>query len=138
MTSDSRHARPQRRAGPAAVALVCLLGYLAGFLHLALVRHATCPVHDEIIHVGAAEAVTSEVTGTAGVSPVVVEPGHSDDHCLVVATTRRQAAPSGAAAPLLGAASCTAAGFVALHLIVADPIARLLVAPKNSPPIARV
>jgi hypothetical protein len=138
MTSDSRHATSQRPAGPAAVALLCLLGYLAGFLHLALVRHATCPVHDEIIHAGAAEAVISDVTETAGVAPVVVEPGHTDDHCLVVATTRRQAAPSGAADQLLAAAPCTVAGSVALYLVVADPIARLLVAPKNSPPTARV
>src|SRR5204863_2524062 len=69
--------------------------HLVGVLHVLVVRHATCPSHGEIIHGGGANAklVPAPLAPIAAVRPAAAESGEDlDEHCLFVATRRREMA----------------------------------------------
>jgi len=124
-------------------AYLCLATHFVGVLHVLVVRHATCPSHGEIIHGGAASAnarlaaTAAPVAPGASVRAAAPESGEDlDEHCLFVATRRREMA---GLAPARGAVLRTAP----ISAVDAPPsIAAVTVrtifrlAPKTSPPIA--
>ena len=70
-----RLSAPLRRLVLLGTAVVCLLGQATAFAHLALVRHATCPEHDDaLVHAprdaGAAVAQAPEELDPAGAARV--------------------------------------------------------------------
>lgn len=131
-------------------AVVCLLGQATAFAHLALVRHATCPEHeDALVHASATAGNVGNVEWTdaakapADLTPgrrVVAPPpgtgdGHEDDHCLMAAFRRSDlAAPDRDAGHALPAADLPPPPAQALAVRPGQvPLLRL--APKSSPPL---
>jgi hypothetical protein len=120
------------------VALACGVAQLSVFAHLALVRHATCPEHGDLVHVeGDAPAALHhhDAAPDANASLTGVESEHVHDHCAVGMPARERMI---ALAPWTGT---TLPG----HRVAARPrapphgrdvavIAALRLAPKNSPP----
>lgn len=121
-------------------AYLCLLTQAVGLLHVLVVRHATCPDHGELVHGRphvVARAPEAGVVTQAAVSeapPAATEEG--DDHCLFVATRRREMAGL-TAAPAVTAilVEDASAALVDLPVSVHAPRALLHLAPKTSPPI---
>jgi hypothetical protein len=124
-------------------AVVCLLGQASAFAHLALVRHATCPEHeDALVHAGAATGSADAAKAPADLTPgrrVVAPPpgtgdGHEDDHCLMAAFRRSDlVGPDGDAGQALPAADLPAPPAQA-PAVRAGPVPLLRLAPKSSPP----
>jgi hypothetical protein len=124
-------------------AIVCLLGQATAFAHLALVRHATCPEHeDALVHAsvaaGSADAAKAPAEPTPGRRVVAPPPGtadgHEDDHCLMAAFRRSDlAAPDREADQALPAADLPPPP---AHAMAVRPgqVPLLRLAPKNSPP----
>lgn len=120
-------------------ALACGVAQLAGFVHLALVRHAACREHGEWIHVDAERAHSHASRDEAPAGPALDtrEDAHGHDHCLIALSGRDRAL----AAPLDAAVPSTARlASVAPRGPPPSPAAcaidPLRVAPKNSPPAA--
>jgi len=128
--------RLNSRPSVALTALLCLAAQVLGFAHLALVRHATCLEHAEIVHAPAAKA--SHALPAAPHARVDGEPaeesGH-DDHCLVVASRRRESA---ALEDGLQISTITLTAATPLRRAPAEtpaaPVPLLALAPKGSPP----
>jgi hypothetical protein len=134
-----------RRQALLGTAFVCLLGQASAFAHLALVRHTTCPEHeDALVHTGGGNVDASAAQTRAGLTParrVVAPPpgaadGHEDDHCLMAAFRRSDlAGPEHDGGQVLPTAA-------ELHPPPAQaparrpgPVPLLLLAPKSSPPL---
>jgi hypothetical protein len=137
--------RLRRRSAVALTALLCLAGQVLGFAHLALVRHATCLAHDEVVHAPAASAATAaheraeSARGRADAYPIEDGDGHEDDHCLVVASRRRELAPlDSAASAAIVAAPAPVASLHGVSQEPAPPVPLLFLAPKSSPPASAV
>jgi hypothetical protein len=117
-------------------AYLCLAAHLAGLVHVLVVRHATCPSHGEVVHgdLPEAPAVPSEGATFSG-HPTA--PADEDEHCLYLATRRRDLAllpaPAAALEPRLAEAAAPAPDAPPLVLSSA---ALLRLAPKTSPPAA--
>jgi hypothetical protein len=127
------------RALHALGAYLCLSAQLLGVLHVLVVRHATCPTHGELTHgiplVAASEVPVAPPAETArAATPTAIE--HQDEHCLMVATRRREMAglaPSSAilaTPPVPPTMPLTTAAIV---IVASLPVLRL--APKTSPPL---
>ncbi len=124
-----------------ATAAVCLAAYLLGFAHMALVRHATCPEHDEIIHQATPRTVSPGADSSLESRLDVADPDDrdNDDHCLAVAVQRRNSIPSRTNAtmpspPPVARDQLSHRRDAALRRSVAV----IRIAPKNSPPCASV
>src|SRR6185436_16560587 len=73
-------------------AYLCLATHLMGVLHVLVVRHATCPGHGELVH-GVAPAVDHTPPPAGKSARAAVEAGEElDEHCLLLATRRRELA----------------------------------------------
>jgi hypothetical protein len=135
------------RARPTALvaAVACLLVYGVNFAHLALVRHAPCVAHDEVVH-AAADAAAGPAgarrpdeeappgTATTAVAAASI-PGHGEEHCLALASRRREhAALSPAQADGGPAPGATPLPRPAPREAAAAPIPLVRLAPKTSPP----
>jgi hypothetical protein len=124
------------RALAALGAYLCLAAHLAGLVHVLVVRHATCPSHGELVHGSAPRPSATPPAIDQVVRAVAPESEEQDEHCLFVATRRREMAG------LVPARTITiqAAPVVRTEPPAAVPAltARtpLRVAPKTSPPIA--
>ncbi|TQF11189.1 hypothetical protein [Myxococcus sp. AM401] len=120
---------------------VCALAYMGNVLHFALVQHATCLEHGEVVHVE---------EGGSHLAPVVEEsfddvrlasredapPGHgAEAHCLHT-LIRREAPPPVEGSPVLTRVPTRSAPALAVFRFHAEPVARLHLAPKASPPRA--
>lgn len=120
-----------------AVLLACLafIGPLASFAHLALVQHLACE-HGEFVDVGRRDvrlAGDAERRSSTTLEPSGTDP-HGHSHCLLVPTSRSVLAvhrQRGLATSLIQAQL----GYQ-LTSVFAPPIAVLMLAPKNSPPLA--
>jgi hypothetical protein len=131
----------RRRAWLGLTAALCVLAYAGGFAHLAIVQHARCPAHDELVHAVAPDAAqASEVSAPsprATRAPTAERDGH-EGHCLAVFLGRRSAAaldPSqapGLVPPAPGAEGVACASCA----VGAQAVALLRLAPKTSPPAA--
>jgi hypothetical protein len=139
---------PSRRAPrPTLVvstALLCLLVQALGYAHLLLVRHATCLEHAEIVHSPSPEAGAGARAATAGPRPLhrrvegtaPEDQGHGDEHCLALASRRREGAtlvPTQLAGPALSAAGPSVAPPTTPSSF--HPVPLLHLAPKSSPPV---
>lgn len=128
-----------RRTAFAALVLF-FVGSIASSLHMALVRHAVCAEHGEVVHLAPADA--TPVCGASAQAhpgsvwspaPSASEDGH--DHCTIAAQTRvrgmawtpYRAAPQ--SEPEVVARDC-APGPARV-----PGFSRLFLAPKHSPPV---
>jgi hypothetical protein len=130
----SRHRALRHFAG--ALATLALVGQLASFAHLVLVRHVTCAEHGELIEVGrehAVAVVTPHAAG-AGIASAATGETHGHDHCLL-APMRRDRVALGAP-NALDCEHVDAYGTIGRVVArqVPPPIAVILLAPKSSPP----
>jgi hypothetical protein len=132
----------------AATAYLALAAHLCAIVHVVVVRHATCPTHGELVHEGG-RAGASALTGEDDRAPAEPHKGirsddrasveSADEHCLVVATSRRDSAGLTAQTGAVLARMPQASGAVVdrdTASAVAFPL--FLIAPKNSPPRASV
>ena len=139
---------PLRRLVLLGTAVVCLLGQATAFAHLALVRHATCPEHEDALvhapsgtaagHGRQAQAPIDLLAGRRLTAPPPGEgDGHDDDHCLMAAFRRSSlAAPDGDAGQMLPAAANLVPPPAQVLASRPGPVPLLLLAPKSSPPLA--
>jgi len=104
-----------------------------------VVRHATCPGHGEMVHGGAPVAAPTPTPAGKAVEGVAAEAGEDpDEHCLLVATRRREMAGL-TPAPRDLVQAPTVSRLEAPSVIAAvTPRALLLCAPKTSPPLTAV
>jgi hypothetical protein len=121
------------------LATVALAGQVTSFAHLVLVRHVTCAEHGELVELGKEHAIPKAPPPKRPSSFVSAEStadGHGHDHCLI-APMRRDRIVAGAPSSL-DSFHVDAYGTVGVVAVdeVAPPIAVILLAPKNSPPLA--
>jgi hypothetical protein len=123
------------RALAALGAYLCLATHVVGILHVLTVRHATCPDHGEVIHGDSAVVAEAPVLpGKAARDATRAEAEETDEHCLLMATRRRELAglaPGHVPALFAPTASALEATPV---LATVTPRALLRLAPKTSPP----
>jgi hypothetical protein len=131
----SRHSA--LRSFAAALAAVALVGQLAGFAHLVLVRHVTCAEHGELIEVGHERALAAAAPHAAGAAVASAATGeaHGHDHCLLGPMRRDRFALGAPRA--LDCAHVDAYGTLGrvVDRRVPPPIAVIRLAPKSSPPL---
>ncbi len=144
MTRSERHLpgsthRPRLLALPLAV--LCVLAYAGDMAHFTLVQHATCLEHGEVIHVGEgpARAVEHSSAG-AGVrltraSVAAVAPHDAELHCAHT-FLRREGPPPPAKVLLAVEAPATLGPAPKAGQVHPEPVARLRLAPKSSPPLS--
>jgi len=121
------------------LATLALAGQVTSFAHLVLVRHVTCAEHGELVEVGrdhASAKPTEQRHATNVVTAASTADVHGHDHCLI-APMRRDRIAAGAPASF---DSIHIDAYRTIGVIAADeiapPIAVILLAPKNSPPLA--
>lgn len=148
MTRSERHLpgklhRPRLLALPFVV--LCALAYVGNVAHFALVQHATCLEHGEVIHVGEGEAhapphAVEEASAQSGVrvtqaSAEATASHDSEAHCAHTVLRREGLAPP--AELLLPVEALAIAGPAPLvDQLHPEPVARLRLAPKSSPPLS--
>ncbi len=121
--------------------LVCALAYVGSVMHFALVQHATCLEHGELVHVDGAGAHAEEGVEDSFDDVRVasrrdaVEAHELDAHC-VHAFFRREAPPPQQGSTVLSVVPTRSAPALAVFRFHAEPVARLHLAPKASPPRA--
>jgi hypothetical protein len=118
-------------------AYLCLTAHLVGVVHVLVVRHATCPDHGEVVH-GEAPALVEAPPplGPTARAAAREEAEEADEHCLLMATRRRELAGlAPAATPALSAPLVTRLDSPPA-VVTATPHAILRLAPKTSPPAA--
>lgn len=135
---------PQRRARGALRALALLVAALSFFqqtstsLHFALVRHAICPEHGDVVHVG--ESHVSEFPAEAArdsdgpIADRHDETEHGHEHCVALSTQRSGADPRAHSLRLEALRWSTPSEVRDATVAEHPAVALLLLAPKNSPP----
>jgi hypothetical protein len=133
--------RPRLLALPLVV--LCMLAYLGSVAHFALVQHTLCPEHGEMVHAG-------EGSGHARLGPVresfgdsrVASSGEeatvshgSEAHCAH-AFFRRELLPPAGEGVLLPETQVSSGRVSVRAQVQSEPVARLRIAPKSSPPQA--
>ncbi len=122
-------------------ALLCAMAYMGSVLHFALVQHATCLEHGEVIHVSvggehdAGHAEASFDDERVASKSADVDAHGADAHC-VHAFVRREAPPPATVMPSTDVVPVRSAPALAVFRFHAEPVARLHLAPKASPPRA--
>jgi len=122
------------------LASVTLAAQISSVAHMALVRHAICPEHGELIH-------PDELGGSAGAPRALAKPDataiqsapqlptvHGHDHCLLASYRRQRIIPAAGTVALVAPTP-----MVGDSCLVADAprpalVALYRLAPKNSPP----
>jgi hypothetical protein len=120
--------------------VLCALAYLGSAAHFALVQHETCAEHGETVHAGEvhargpAEAETSFADSRIARTSQAVPVGHgAEAHCAHV-FFRREAPPPPEGVVLTARAAPTSGAVLFADAVVAEPVERLRLAPKSSPP----
>jgi hypothetical protein len=120
------------RALAALGAYVCLVAHAAAVLHAVAVRHATCPSHGELVHGSVTGARTAE-----GDTARAAETGEDmDEHCLALATRRRELASLAPAPVQLLAPDALPLAILPATATSPTTLPLLHLAPKTSPPAA--
>ena len=116
-------------------AYLCLATHLAGVLHVLVVRHATCPGHGEIVH-GAAPVVAEVSVSRERVARDATQEAaeEADEHCLLMATRRREMAGLAPAPQPVVRAPAAVPVDSPPAVAAVSPRALLRFAPKTSPP----
>ena len=135
-----RLARPRSLDGrwfPTALALVLVAGQGATLAHLAIVRHAYCAEHGELVDVGAESSAPTPASPEDATDHVLPGPasgsdGHEHEHCAVVGH-RREAVLADRVGPAVTLhAPVEPAPPADVVVVAVGPVFRL--APKQSPP----
>lgn len=123
--------------------VLCAVAYVGSAAHHALVQHATCLEHGEVIHVGEASGHTQaqvvrdsfadeRITRAAQAAPA----SHgAEAHCAHT-FLRREGLPPPAESLLTVAGPASTDEAPTLEQISLEPVARLRLAPKSSPPLS--
>jgi len=125
--------------------VLCALVYAGSVAHFALVQHATCLEHGEVIHVGEGQAhapsqAVEDSSARSGVritraGAAAVASHDTEAHCAH-AFFRREGLPPPAEL-LLAREALTVSGSAPLvDQVYPEPVARLRLAPKSSPPLS--
>ncbi|AGC44714.1 hypothetical protein MYSTI_03402 [Myxococcus stipitatus DSM 14675] len=120
---------------------VCAVAYMGSVLHFAMVQHVTCLEHGEVVHVGEegsheAPLVEASFDDVRVTTRAEAPAGHgAEAHCLH-SLIRREAPPSVEGAPALMRVPTRSAPAMSVFRFHAEPVARLHLAPKASPPLA--
>jgi hypothetical protein len=122
---------------------LCAVVYLGSAMHFALVRHSTCLEHGEVIHLdeaqGPAQARQVEVSFTdervTRASQGVAASHGAEAHCSHAFLRREGLAPT-ARLLLAPEAVAVSGGAPVLEQLHPEPVARLRLAPKASPPLS--
>jgi hypothetical protein len=149
VTRSKRHT-PEKLHRPRLLALpfvvLCVLAYAGSVAHFALVQHATCLEHGEVIHVGEGQAhaqpqaAVEDSSAQSGVrvtraSAAAVASHDAEAHCAHTFFRREGLAPP--AELLLPMEALAVAGPVPLvDQVLPEPVSRLRLAPKSSPPLS--
>nr|WP_225937026.1 hypothetical protein [Myxococcus sp. RHSTA-1-4] len=121
--------------------LVCALAYGSSVLHHALVQHTTCLEHGEVVHVDTSgEHAVAQVEDSFDDARVAsrseaAESHGAEAHC-VHAFNRRETPPPAEGTTLLAVMPTRSAPALAVFRFHSEPVARLHLAPKASPPRA--
>ena len=126
-----------RRLSSAALAIALVAAQGASLAHLAIVPHAICPVHGELVEIAPHAPITVHPAGPDGRSSMLPSDegpsAFSDDHCAVVGHRRDVALPASPNALLPGNIAAAVSRLdVAGVPVTSEP--RFRVAPKQSPP----
>jgi hypothetical protein len=148
VTRSARHSpgslhRPRLLALPFVV--LCALAYAGNVAHFVLVQHATCLEHGEVIHAGEGQAheqprVVAQSAAEAGVrvtqaSPEATASHDAEAHCAHTFLRREGLTPP--AEVLLAVEAPEVSGPAPmLQRFHPEPVARLRLAPKLSPPLS--
>jgi hypothetical protein len=121
------------------LATVALVGQVTSFAHLVLVRHVRCAEHGELVELGKVNAAAPAATSRQRSSTIAADgsdDGHGHDHCLI-APMRRDRAALGTPASF-DSVHVDAYGTIGVAVAseIPPPIALIILAPKNSPPVA--
>jgi hypothetical protein len=140
----SQRSAPRPRLLALPLVALCAVVYLGSAAHFALVRHSTCLEHGEILHLdeggGAAQqsqrseaSFTDErITGSGR----RVRIGHgAEAHCSHASLRRESLMPAAWCLAALDSEAESGRGFTQ-DLLVPEPVARLRLAPKSSPPLS--
>jgi hypothetical protein len=133
--------RPRLLALPFVV--LCALVYLGSAVHFALVQHSTCLEHGESIHSGeegvAAQPQWLEASFTDQRftrSSQLERAGHgSEAHCTHTTLRRETLVPAALCLPTPEGRAVSAQG-PGVEQLPSEPVARLRLAPKSSPPLS--
>jgi hypothetical protein len=148
VTRSDRHS-PVKLHRPRLLALpfvaLCVLAYAGSVAHFTLVQHARCLEHGEVIHVGEsqahAQAPTVEDSAAqkgmrltrAGAAAVASH--DAEAHCAHT-FFRREGLPPPVQLLLSVEALAVAGPAPMVEQVHPEPVARLLLAPKSSPPLS--
>jgi hypothetical protein len=133
--------RPRLLALPFVV--LCAVAYLSSAAHHTLVQHATCLEHGEVIHVGEADGHSQQqvvqasftderITRAAQAAPAAHE---AEAHCAHT-FLRREGLPPPAESLLTVERLASSDVAPILEQRQLEPVARLRLAPKSSPPLS--
>jgi hypothetical protein len=120
---------------------MCALAYASSALHFAFVQHATCLEHGEVVHIDdSGEHAVAQVEDSFDDARVAsrseaAESHGADAHC-VHAFNRRETSPPAVGISTLAVMPTRSAPALAVFRFHAEPVARLHLAPKASPPRA--
>lgn len=143
MSSPTRQHRNLRRPRLLALPLVvlCALAYLGSAAHFALVQHETCAEHGETIHAGEVHARgPAEVEKSfadariARTSQVATVSHGAEAHCAHT-FFRREAPPPPEGGVVSAELSAMSGPTLVADEVLAEPVERLRLAPKSSPPL---
>jgi hypothetical protein len=126
-----------RRLAPhvvVALAFVLLVGQASGFTHFALVRHATCPEHGELIHQPEGAPLRDAPSDAPSLRDATDDSPDGHEHCLF-SCIRRERATLAELEPAIRQLAPTADATVRERRAPRPAsVALFLLAPKNSPP----
>lgn len=133
--------RPRLLALPLVV--LCALAYLGSAAHFTLVQHTTCAEHGEVVHAGeeglhAQPGVVPESFADSRVDGAGSEPSVShgvEAHCAHT-FFRREGLPPPVQSLLTVEAPARSGSVLTRQAFHSEPVARLRLAPKSSPPLS--
>jgi hypothetical protein len=123
--------------------VLCAVVYLGSAVHFALVQHSTCMEHGEVIHFDEPGAPAQPQRLEASFTDERVARASTEDrfthsaeaHCTHVSLRRESLMPAAWYLPMPGAMAESALR-PGLEQLPAEPVARLRLAPKSSPPLS--
>jgi hypothetical protein len=123
--------------------VLCAVVYVGSAAHFALVQHSTCFEHGEAIHSGeeevAAQPQRLEVSFTDQRftrSSQLERAGHgAEAHCTHTSLRRESLVPTALCLPM-HESPAESAHVLGLEQLPSEPVARLRLAPKSSPPLS--
>lgn len=141
--SHSQSSPPRSRLLALPLVALCAMVYLGSAAHFALVQHSTCLEHGDVLHLEEGGAISQAHGPEASFSDERIARagqkgwiGHgAEAHCSDV-SLRREALLPAAGSLAARDAQATSGREPPPELWLAEPVARLRLAPKSSPPLS--